>query len=153
MVAHRATVRPCDAVLHYRSQQGLRRMTSATRVTLRTRNQMDATSHHAASVTIRRRTRELQPMPLRFVSLSVTRSTAGVSVWVALIVITTRPACHKKDKSARLALWNTSPPETTPVRLVIMGDDPSEVIWISRIASGVTPDNRSGWEGELVSGV
>jgi hypothetical protein len=119
-----------------------RRMTSATPVTLRTRNRKDVTSHRAASVTIKNRMAERRLMPPHFVSRSATRNTAGASVSVAPIVTTTPRGCHKNDKSVRPGLWNTSPTAIRPAPLVIAESDPSEEIWISRLATDVTPGSR-----------
>ena len=120
----------------------LRRMTSVTLVILPTRKPMDATWHRAAFVTIKNRTAGHRLMPPRFVSRSATRNTAGVSVSVAPIVTTTPRGCHKNDRSVRLGLWNTSPAAITRAPLVIAGSDPSEEIWISRLAADVTPGSR-----------
>src|SRR5207237_6308736 len=114
-----------------------------------TRKLMDASSHRAAFVTIRRLMAELQLTRVRSGSASVMHNTARANASVAPIVITTLRACHKSDRSALLGRSNISPTATTPARLVIMASDPSAAIWISKTAGDVTRDSPLEWDGNL----
>src|SRR5258706_8606224 len=125
----------------------LRRTISVTPVIHQTRRPTDATWHRVGSVTIRNRMAKLQrtrpPSALR----SVTRNTADASASAAPIATTTPRACRKNDKSVRLGLSNTSPPETTPAPLVITASEPSAEIWILKIAADVILARASEWRG------
>src|SRR5882672_10376296 len=125
----------------------LRRTISVTPVIHQTRRPTDATWHRVGSVTIRNRMAKLQPTWPPSALRSVTRNTADASASAAPIATTTPRACRKNDKSVRLALSNTSPPETTPAPLVITASEPSAEIWILKIAADVILARASEWRG------
>src|SRR6266850_5814066 len=143
MAAPLVTLRRSGAAWRFQFRRIWRRMASATLAIRRTRKPMDATSHRAASATIRNLTRGRQLTQLHSASLSVTHNTARASVSVARTVIAIPRDCRRKDRSARLGLLSISPPEIIPARVVIMANAPSAAIWISKIAGAVIRDRAS----------